>query len=252
MTETRDNTPMTQPKDYALEPRVAKLEVGLDRLTEDVRDLAGVVRTQGAQVEQEIQKLVVAVTQAAGPKKTDWGVLIAAGGLVLAIGGAAFWPLNQQVQDNKAQIAAYHQSMVEHQKMDNHPVGAALVQRLEEQIKTHIANNERELKAHIEMDKNEFDSLHKCFAEQMAAHEKLALAQHQLIEAKSAGIQAKNDLYIDKLFGRVVELEKERIKIADNEHAELMLWRQKAMGLTSPDAVVPLVKRETTILEPKK
>ena len=66
------------------------------------------------------------------------------------------------------------------------------------------------------------------------------------------GIQGKNDLYIEKLFGRVVEFEKERIKIADNEHAELMLWRQKAMGLTSPDAVVPLVKRETTILEPKK
>lgn len=243
---------MTQPKfDYALEPRVAKLEVGLDRLTEDVRDLAGVVRTQGANVEQEIQKLVVAVTQAQGPRKTDWGVIIAACGLMMAIGSAAFWPLNQQTQDNKTAIEKNLTSITDHQKLDNHPVGAALVQRLEEQIKTHIANNERELKAHIEMDKSEFESLHKCFAEQMAAHEKLALAQHQLIEAKSAGIQAKNDLYIDKLFGRVVELEKERIKIADNEHAELMLWRQKAMGLTAPDAYVPLVPRGT-VLEPKK
>lgn len=233
---------------FTLEPRVAKLEVGLDRLTEDVKDLAGVVRMQGQTVESEIQKLVVAVTQVQGPRKTDWGVIIAACGLMMAVGSAAFWPLNQSVQDLKLQQSAYHTSMVEHQKLDNHPVGTALMLRLEEQLRTHIANNEREFKAHTETDKAEFETLHKCFSEQIASHEKLALAQHQLIEAKAEGTQGKNDLYIDKLFGRVLELEKERVKIADNEHAELMLWRQKAMGLSAPDAYVPLVPRG----EPKK
>src|SRR5512137_1127620 len=109
-----------------LEPRVAKLELGMERLTDDVRDLAQVVRSQGTQMEQEIQKLVVAVTQASGPKKTDWSTIIAGLGLILAIGTAVFWPLNQQVQDLKTQQAANHESMVEHQKLDNHPVGAAL------------------------------------------------------------------------------------------------------------------------------
>ena len=47
---------------HNLEPRVAKLETGLEILTRDVSNLVVVVRDQSRNIEGEIQKLVVAVT----------------------------------------------------------------------------------------------------------------------------------------------------------------------------------------------
>lgn len=239
-----ETTVQSSRRPETLEPRVAKLELGMERLTEDVKDLANVVRIQGQTVEQEIQKLVVAVTQASGPKKTDWGTIIAACGLILAIGGAAFWPLNQQVQELKAQQTAYHTSMVDHQKLDNHPVGAALVTRLEEQLKIHAQINEKEMQDHIAQATRDHETMRTHFHEEIEMLQKLTDAKLALAEAEAKGYQSKNDLYIDKLFGRVQILENERTKAADNEHAELMLWRQKAMGLSSSDSYVPLVPRE--------
>ena len=102
MTMNHDHDDDTTNK--TLEPRVEKLEVGLDRLTYDVRSLAAIVRDQGSNVEKQLNQLTVAVTQAAGPRKTDWTVIISAVFLVLAIGSAVFWPLNQQVSDNKSQL----------------------------------------------------------------------------------------------------------------------------------------------------
>ena len=238
------NMPDNRPEFY-LEPRVAKLEVGLDRLTDDVRNLAVVVREQGSQMEGEIQKLVVAVTQAAGPRKTDWGVIVAGLGLVLAIGSAVFYSLNQTTQDNKIAIEKYHESMVEHMKLDMHPVGLALVKRLEEQLNTHIQNNAKEFTDHVAMDAKENEELRSYFKEQLACSSKFTEAKIALAEAKSEGVQKYNELYIDKLFGRVQVLEQERFKIADKEHDELMLWRQKAMGLSLPEGFVPLVSRES-------
>lgn len=230
------NTPK---RDYShgpsLEPRVAKLELGMERLTDDVRDLAQVVRTQGSTMEQEIQKLVVAVTQAQGPKKTDWGVIIAAAGLVLAIGGAAFWPLNQQVQELKAQQATYYTSMVEHQKLDNHPVGAALVKRLEEQFQLHTTQNAKDLSEHIAMDAKEI-RLH--YHEELEFQQKLQDAKNQLVESEMKGLREKLELYTDKLYARVVSLENTRLNEADKDKQELLLWRQKAMGLSTPPSVV--------------
>ena len=96
-----------------LEPRVAKLETGLEILTRDVSSLAGIVRDQGRNIEAEIQKLAVAVTQAGAPKKTDWATLISLAFLVIALGSAMFYPLNAQVQEIKAkdieiQTSLYH------------------------------------------------------------------------------------------------------------------------------------------------
>ncbi len=128
-----------------LEPRVAKLELGLDRLTDDVRDLAGVVRKQGANMEQEIQKLVVAVTQASGPRKTDWSTIIAAVMMVMAIGAAVLVPLNQISQDNKREIEKVQTIISDHMKQDGHPVSITSIQRLEDQIKMHNDNDDRKM-----------------------------------------------------------------------------------------------------------
>jgi hypothetical protein len=117
-----------------LEPRIAKLEVGLDRLTDDVRDLANVVRSQGAQQEQEIQKLIISVTQAAGPRKTDWALIISAVFLMLAIGSAVFWPLNQISQNNKTETQALSQKFEQHLALPMHPVGMARLDELEKRF----------------------------------------------------------------------------------------------------------------------
>ena len=130
-----NNTPKREFFDGShLEPRVVKLELGMERLTDDVRDLAQTVRTQGNQVEQEIQKLVVAVTQASGPKKTDWGTIIAGLALIMVVGSAIFWPLNQTSQESKVSINRIEQKHDDHVKVSNHPVGEALIQRLESRI----------------------------------------------------------------------------------------------------------------------
>jgi hypothetical protein len=280
----KDNqTNMTEQShpDYHLEPRVAKLEVGLDRLTDTVKDLAGIVRSQGEATERGMQALTVAVTQAQAPKKTDWGLFISAIGLILALGAAVLIPINNATNDNKARTEAYHQSMVEHMKLDMHPVGQAKVDALTKEVEVNRAEMakrdevldtkiQKETQLMTDLISARLEALDKrlqvemglkaeiiaakmqCGAADLKAHERQDELEKQLANAELRVIKEKNDLYVDKLFGRVQELERERIKIADNEHAELMLWRQKAMGLSTPNAVVPLVPREASDLSPKK
>lgn len=139
---------MNEQKDKAyLEPRVAKLEVGMERLTDDVRNLAMVVREQGSQMEGEIQKLVIAVTQAAGPRKTDWSTIFAGIMLVLAIGSAVFWPLNQTSQNNKDDLLLLRQELSSHKSLNLHPVGEARVDNIERRFTELDSENAKNLDA---------------------------------------------------------------------------------------------------------
>jgi hypothetical protein len=97
-----------------LEPRVAKLETGLEMLTRDVASLAQIVRDQGNNIERQIRDLAIGVTQAAAPKKTDWQTLIASAMLIMALGSAVFWPLNQTAENNKNEIEKLHQKFDAH------------------------------------------------------------------------------------------------------------------------------------------
>lgn len=192
-TDTTDSTE----KSPTLEPRVAKLEVGLDRLTEDVRDLAGVVRSQGSRMEGEIQKLVVAVTQASGPRKTDWPTIISAIMLMMAIGSAVFWPLNQTAQNNKTDLEHLTRDFERHQQLDNHPVGAAIVDRIEREAKTRSDSH---------------------------AHEMELLDSRLQDEFKSADAEINRRLAI---------VEACRTDQTKAELEELRMWRLKAMGITN-------------------
>jgi hypothetical protein len=129
--------------DINLEPRVAKLEVGLDRLTEDVRSLASIVRDQGATVEKQLSELTVAVTQAAGPRKTDWSTIISAILLIMTIGSAVFFPLNQLVQENKIAVENLSEFVHQHEKLDIHPVGNAILNRMERELENIILKQEK-------------------------------------------------------------------------------------------------------------
>jgi hypothetical protein len=150
LTTMESNTPSTH-----LEPRVAKLEVGLDRLTEDVRNLAGIVRDQGANVEKQLQSLTVSVTQAQAPRKTDWSVIISGGLLIMALGSAVFWPLNQTEQNNKDAIDRLTVKFEHHEALPTHPVGEALTQRLE----TRVNILEEQFRHDAERDKDELQAL---------------------------------------------------------------------------------------------
>lgn len=215
-----------------LEPRVAKLELGMERITADIKELSGAVASQGERVETQIQQLVIAVTQAQSPKKTDWQTIIAAIALIMAIGSAVFWPLSQQVTEARDELAKYHDSMAQHVKLDMHPVGWALVQRMEQQLQSHISNNEKEFRNHVDLDEREFADIHAEFKE------KLMCLKNDL-ENQVKYTQEKNAQYLDKLFGRVVKLEDGQLMKYEKEITELMEWRQKAMGLTTQATEAP-------------
>lgn len=217
-----------------LEPRVAKLEGQLDRLTEDVRSLATIVRDQGITVEKQLSELTVAVTQAAGPRKTDWSMIISAVLLIMAIGSAAFWPLNQTVQENKLALENLNQSFQNHGQLTLHPVGQALLQRLELQLKDHIDVNRREMENHLADAKEMHSIIEKNVTKQIEYIQRI----HDL---ELSDLKEKVDLHNDVLCGRVVKLEdQERLK-AERDRDELQIWRLRAMGIT----VAPTVNTHT-------
>ena len=127
-----------------LEPRVAKLETGLEMLTRDVASLAQVVRDQGTNIEEQIKQLAIGVTQAAAPKRTDWSLLLTLCMFILALGSAVFWPINQTVQENKIAIQHMETKFDDHNKLQLHPVGQALLGRVEAQMLDHVTSNQRE------------------------------------------------------------------------------------------------------------
>lgn len=202
-----------------LEPRVAKLETGLEILTRDVTSLAQVVREQSTNLEHEVQKLAVAVTQASGPRKTDWQTILSAIMLIMAIGSAVFWPLNQTAQNNKTDLQALTLKFEDHQKLNLHPVGSALLGRLEDQLKIHIANNVSETE-------NDRASIQK---------------QFELLDEK---LQREFSAADKALEHRVHRLESSMEQISEADIDELRAWRNKASGLSSPDSVTPLMPRD--------
>lgn len=117
-----------------LEPRVARLETGLESLTKAVNDIATTIRDNNNSTNIKIDALAVGLANAAAPKKTDWGLFIAGIGLILALGAAVLVPLNNSTQDNKQSIEKYHEAMVEHMKLPLHPVGQARIDGMEKAI----------------------------------------------------------------------------------------------------------------------
>ena len=131
-----------------LEPRVARLETSMETLTRNVGDLTNTVQRIATNIDDKFEKLNIGLTQAQAPKRTDWSLLLTIGFFILALGSAIFWPLNKNTQDNHTDIQTLSQKFDEHTKLTLHPVGQALLGRLENQLQDHIALNERELKEH--------------------------------------------------------------------------------------------------------
>ena len=236
-------------ENMTLEPRVAKLEGGLDRLADDVHELAGIVRTQGAQMEEQFQKLAVSITQAAGPRKTDWSLIISGVLLIMAIGSAVFWPLNQTSQNNKSDLQSIQQKFENHTQLPLHLVGQALLQRLEDQLKVHVESNAKTMKEHIDRDTEEYINFDK----------KLQL-EYSLVNAKvetqisslDTKLQLEMRLLNKASDARIDILTELVVKQHEADLQELRSWRQKSMGLSSPSMSVPLITKELNIDSSKK
>ena len=221
-----------------LEPRVARLEVGLETLTKNVSDLTITIRDNNLEVSRQLASLQVSVTTASGPKRTDWGVILTALGLTLAIGAAVIVPLNNSTKDNKDAILQVQTVISDHTKLTLHPVGQALVQRLEEQIATHTLLNDKAMKEHGERDTREFEALDR----------KLQL-EYSLVNANLAAQIAALDVRLQKEFGlmqarsdsRLNKLEAVDRAQQELDQQELRQWRAKANGLSSPASTVPLI-----------
>lgn len=237
------------PNNVHLEPRVAKLEAGLEILTKSVSELTLAVRENSTSMEEKIERITVAVTQAQAPKKTDWSLFISTAFLILALGSAVFWPLNKTGQDNKEEIRSTIQKFEEHQKLNLHPVGSALLQRVEEQLQLHSAANENAMKAHVDFDNRQFNELDKKLQQEYALMMKTA-------DTQIANLEAKINLNYDRIYSRTSKIEDMMEQGRNSELNELRLWRLRAMngeikGLSSIstdivfDPHVPVVSEKT-------
>ncbi len=211
-----NETPIPQ-----LEPRVAKLEVGLDKLSDTVKDLAGIVRSQGEMTEKSIQSLTIAVTKAQGPRQTDWGTIISAIFLMLAVGSAVFWPLNKTCEENKDNIKNLQVALENHVKLDMHPVGIALVQRLEERLTNHEKLNQDEMKQHEESDNRYREENNRLIREEMDTQEKF-------FEEKLNGFIKLQELVNQRIYDRTIRLEKINDEESSRDKDELRFRRLNA------------------------
>jgi predicted transcriptional regulator len=219
-----------------------------------VRDLAGVVKAQGDQimaqnnrVENQIQSLTVAVTNANAPRKTDWNLLISLGFLILAFSGILFLPLNQTTQATKDSLHELTTEFHSHQNLELHPVGKAMLARLQGQLDASVTaiNHDNEVQnqvwekrfmMHDDMDRNEFKSLDEKLQKEFAL-------TTETIKQKQAELEKELGMVNDKMCNRVTAIEG-RMRFQDeSDFTELRQWRNKANGLSSPEMSVPLKSR---------
>lgn len=97
--------------DSNINPRIARIETELESVVRDltltssaIRDLADTVQRQGQNFDEQLLKLHVAVTQAAGPRKTEWQTIISAVTLIVAIGASAMSPLYLRLADTRTRV----------------------------------------------------------------------------------------------------------------------------------------------------
>lgn len=230
--------------DTHLEPRVAALEAGLDILTKNVNDLTVAVRDNANNLEGKLERLTIAVTQAQAPKKPEWQAILTGLALILAIGSAAFWPLNKTAQDTRSELQGVESRFEGHKSLDSHPVSAVLLKRLEEQITTHSEIQAKETAATAAYTERQFEALDKKLQTEYCL-------MNSKIETQIAASDAKMQLEI-KLLGETINYRISQLEhITDRQDTmdlqELRAWRNKASRLSTPTDTVPLIPRQTII-----
>ena len=241
---TNTSTTMTTSDNSAWEPRVTRVEAGLEGLNKTVADLAAVIKDQSIgqfnqnnRIESQIQGLTVAVTNANAPRKTDWQLLIAVIFLLLAFSGIMFLPLNQTVSVNKEAIQTIANQFNEHQQLELHPVGKALLARVQGQIDAQDLTWDEKFKLHDQMDRNEFMNLDNKLQKEFSL-------MTDTLKGKQGELEKEMGMINDKMCQRVSTIEKLMTFHDQSEMSELRAWRNKANGLSAPTMITPLVSKE--------
>lgn len=197
-----------------LEPRVARLETGLETLTRNVSDLTVSLREYSSETNRKLDTLSIAVTTAQAPRRTDWGVLISAFALIMALGAAVLVPINNATSENRQYLKDMHQEFVDHKNLTLHPVGSALVNRLETQMALHATQDKEEIATLGKNMSSEIESVNK-----------------------------RSEFFNEKILLRVEKLETRNLNIDDKDNDELRRWRLKALGFHTPNIVPPILPR---------
>lgn len=241
-----ENKRMPTINELHLEPRVARLETWAETLTKNVNELAQTMKEYSVDTNKKLDTLMVSVTQAQAPKKTDWSLFMSIAFFILALGSAVFWPLNKTSQDNKVALETMVNKFDTHQQLELHPVGKALLGRVENQMAEHVDLNNKTMADHQARDREEFvDMDKKLQTEYQLMNSKLETQvnaleariqmeiklRDEISKSRETAYETKQDLVNERIYARVVkleELEKDRI---NKELDELRQWRQKASGL---------------------
>ena len=194
------------------------------------------MRENSTAINLKIDNLIVAVTQAQAPKKTDWSVLLTLGFFILALGSAVFYPLNKTAQDNQQEIKDLRASFAEHSRLTLHPVGQFKVEALERIIA--IQESVMESKITNLDNKLQKETI-------------LALAVNDnKIAGLDVRIQREFNIKNERTDARLFKLEEADKFNMQQDLLELRQWRAKVSGLLSPDKAVPRIDK--TIITPEK
>ena len=116
-------------------------------------------------------------------------------------------------------------------------MGVALLGRLEEQLKLHVIDNDRQMAIHRSVDEKEFKDLDDKLQLEFALADKT-------MEQKIVGLEKIMAIIDKEHLSRIEKLESNADAANKADLEELRAWRNKANGLSTPDSVVPLKARE--------
>lgn len=127
---------------------MTRLEADIHAVNESVKVISGnvdklfnIVKQQGEHTADEVQKLMIAITQAAAPKKADMNAVFAGIGVVITIAVLAFTPLWIEVGRGMERDKELRIAIDDHSKQELHPVGKAKIEMLTVQLNEKAAAN---------------------------------------------------------------------------------------------------------------
>jgi hypothetical protein len=145
-----------------IEPRLATVETQIGSVTgqlrelaNDVRELSNTLRDQGVRVEGEIQKLLVGLTVAAAPRRTDWQAMLTGIGLVLAVGAAALSPIYLRIGDIQDQVVKQEKTISSQSKYFL-AQQTLIIKELKTELQRDLSHVVEVANLHYEMNQREF------------------------------------------------------------------------------------------------
>jgi hypothetical protein len=124
------------------QPKLAALETSVEAVTRELGALAVTVQTVSTDLgafarstTEHLRLLAVDIASAKAPRATNWQVVVAAGVLILALSAAVIAPLSLRLNEMQITQMTNAANFAGHEKLTLHPVGMALIARLQDDVK---------------------------------------------------------------------------------------------------------------------